>query len=162
MNDKTSGINDKFRFLLSPFSLLIIGQAPDRHLYRLGYLYNCAHFARPRRQLTIWKCASTYNLASVFNLLHTTVCACAHNFADEPFSTPLQVASVDGYEAGMQLDVTAMFKEGDLLDVQGTSVGKGFQGGIKRHNFKRGLMTHGSKSHREHGALPNSSPIQTW
>lgn len=59
----------------------------------------------------------------------------------------------------MKLDVAAMFSEGDLLDVQGTSVGKGFQGGIKRHNFKRGLMTHGSKSHREHGSTgPGSTP----
>lgn len=41
---------------------------------------------------------------------------------------------------------------GDLVDVQGTSIGKGFQGGIKRHHFARGLMTHGSKSHRQVGA----------
>jgi large subunit ribosomal protein L3 len=69
------------------------------------------------------------------------------------------VKDLDGYEAGMKLDVAAMFSEGDLLDVQGTSVGKGFQGGIKRHNFKRGLMTHGSKSHREHGSTgPGSTP----
>lgn len=33
------------------------------------------------------------------------------------------------------------------------SIGKGFQGGIKRHNFKRGLMTHGSKSHRALGSI---------
>ena len=59
--------------------------------------------------------------------------------------------ATEGYEAGQQLDWATMFSEGDLVDVQGTSVGKGFQGGIKRHNFKRGLMTHGSKSHREHG-----------
>lgn len=77
--------------------------------------------------------------------------------------TEFRVASVDGYEAGQQLDVTAMFQEGDLLDVQGTSVGKGFQGGIKRHNFKRGLMTHGSKSHREHGSTgPGSSPGRVY
>jgi len=73
--------------------------------------------------------------------------------------TEFRVASVDGFEAGQQLDVTSMFKEGDLCDVQGTSVGKGFQGGIKRHGFKRGLMTHGSKSHREHGSTgPGTSP----
>lgn len=36
--------------------------------------------------------------------------------------------------------------------MQGTSIGKGFQGGIKRYNFARGPMTHGSKSHRQIGA----------
>jgi large subunit ribosomal protein L3 len=69
------------------------------------------------------------------------------------------VKDLDGFEAGQKLDVAAMFNEGDLLDVQGTSTGKGFQGGIKRHHFKRGLMTHGSKSHREHGSTgPGSTP----
>lgn len=70
-----------------------------------------------------------------------------------------RVKTTDGYEAGQKLEWATMFKEGDLVDVQGTSVGKGFQGGIKRHNFKRGLMTHGSKSHREHGSTgPGTSP----
>jgi len=62
-----------------------------------------------------------------------------------------RVASVDGYEAGQKLDVAAMFSEGDLVDIQGLSLGKGFQGGVVRHHYKRGLMTHGSKSHRQHG-----------
>uniref|UniRef100_A0A803PK79 Large ribosomal subunit protein uL3c n=1 Tax=Cannabis sativa TaxID=3483 RepID=A0A803PK79_CANSA len=35
----------------------------------------------------------------------------------------------------------------------GTTIGKGFQGGIKRHHFKRGLMTQGSKSHRALGSI---------
>mmetsp|Transcript_33999 Transcript_33999/g.74398 ORF Transcript_33999/g.74398 Transcript_33999/m.74398 type:complete len:281 (-) Transcript_33999:356-1198(-) len=73
--------------------------------------------------------------------------------------TEFRVKSVEGYEAGQQLDFAEMFAEGDLCDVQGTSVGKGFQGGIKRWGFKRGLMTHGSKSHREHGSTgPGSTP----
>ena len=38
------------------------------------------------------------------------------------------------------------------VDVVGTSKGKGFAGGIKRHNFARGPMGHGSKSHREPGS----------
>eukprot|EP00241_Pyramimonas_parkeae_P011015 CAMPEP_0114245862 /NCGR_PEP_ID=MMETSP0058-20121206/12139_1 /TAXON_ID=36894 /ORGANISM="Pyramimonas parkeae, CCMP726" /LENGTH=261 /DNA_ID=CAMNT_0001358977 /DNA_START=225 /DNA_END=1010 /DNA_ORIENTATION=- len=70
-----------------------------------------------------------------------------------------RVKSTEGFEAGQKLDWASMFSEGDLVDVQGTSVGKGFQGGIKRHNFKRGLMSHGSKSHREHGSTgPGSTP----
>ena len=39
-----------------------------------------------------------------------------------------------------------------MVDVIGTSKGKGFAGGIKRHNFARGPMGHGSKSHREPGS----------
>lgn len=39
----------------------------------------------------------------------------------------------------------------------GTSIGKGFQGAIKRWNHARGFMTHGSKSHREHGSIGTGS-----
>merc|ERR1712124_103682 len=46
-----------------------------------------------------------------------------------------------------------LFTEGDLIDVRGLSIGKGFQGGIKRWNMHRGYMTHGSKSHRAPGSI---------
>lgn len=45
-----------------------------------------------------------------------------------------------------------IFAEGELVDVVGTSRGKGFAGTIKRHGFHRGPMGHGSKSHREPGS----------
>ncbi|WP_349288099.1 50S ribosomal protein L3, partial [Pseudoalteromonas sp. BZP1] len=45
------------------------------------------------------------------------------------------------------------FNEGDVVDVTGTSKGKGFQGAIKRHNQSRGPMTHGSRYHRRPGAM---------
>ncbi|KAK3274303.1 Plastid ribosomal protein L3, imported to chloroplast, large ribosomal subunit [Cymbomonas tetramitiformis] len=70
-----------------------------------------------------------------------------------------RVKSAEGFESGKQLQLEEMFSAGDLVDIQGTSIGKGFQGGIKRHGFKRGLMTHGSKSHREHGSTgPGTTP----
>eukprot|EP00887_Chlorella_sp_A99_P002501 scaffold6.g2501.t1 len=70
-----------------------------------------------------------------------------------------KVKDASGYEAGQQLDVEALFAVGDLVDVAGTTIGKGFQGGIKRWGFARGLMTHGSKSKREHGSTgPGSTP----
>ena len=53
-----------------------------------------------------------------------------------------------GGEFGLEL-----FEEGQNVDVTGTSIGKGFQGSVKRHGFARGLMTHGSKSHRQHGSV---------
>ncbi|KAK4410987.1 50S ribosomal protein L3, chloroplastic [Sesamum angolense] len=64
-----------------------------------------------------------------------------------------RLQSVEGFEPNQRLAVDERFKEGDLVDVSGTTIGKGFQGGIKRHNFKRGLMSHGSKSHRELGSI---------
>ncbi|KAL5981769.1 Large ribosomal subunit protein uL3c [Asimina triloba] len=64
-----------------------------------------------------------------------------------------RLLSVDGFESNQRLAVEEIFKEGDLVDVSGTSIGKGFQGGIKRHNFRRGPMTHGSKSHRALGSI---------
>ncbi|GER57811.1 50S ribosomal protein L3 [Striga asiatica] len=64
-----------------------------------------------------------------------------------------RLQSVEGFEPNQRLVVDEIFKEGDLVDVSGTTIGKGFQGGIKRHNFKRGPMTHGSKSHRQLGSI---------
>ncbi|KAG9457096.1 hypothetical protein H6P81_001604 [Aristolochia fimbriata] len=64
-----------------------------------------------------------------------------------------RLTSVEGFEPSQKLVVEDMFKEGDLVDVSGTTIGKGFQGGIKRHNFRRGPMTHGSKSHRALGSI---------
>eukprot|EP00252_Welwitschia_mirabilis_P015308 TRINITY_DN33621_c0_g1_i1.p1 TRINITY_DN33621_c0_g1~~TRINITY_DN33621_c0_g1_i1.p1 ORF type:complete len:284 (+),score=53.23 TRINITY_DN33621_c0_g1_i1:191-1042(+) len=64
-----------------------------------------------------------------------------------------RLVSVDGFQPGQRLKVEELFQEGDLVDVSGKSIGKGFQGGIKRHNFKRGPMTHGSKSHRQLGSI---------
>ena len=49
------------------------------------------------------------------------------------------------------------FQAGDLVDVQGCSKGKGFQGVMKRHNFGGGPATHGSMFHREPGSVGSSS-----
>merc|ERR1712070_1180615 len=57
------------------------------------------------------------------------------------------------FELGQKLYQSELFKEGDLVDVSGKSIGKGFQGGIKRWNMHRGFMTHGSKSHRAPGSI---------
>ena len=58
---------------------------------------------------------------------------------------------VSAYSIGQTLDVS-QFKDGDIVDVIGTSIGKGFAGYQKRHNFGRGPMSHGSKNHREPGS----------
>lgn len=46
-----------------------------------------------------------------------------------------------------------IFEAGNLVDVTGKSIGKGFAGLQKRHNFGRGPMTHGSKNHRAPGSI---------
>jgi large subunit ribosomal protein L3 len=46
-----------------------------------------------------------------------------------------------------------IFTAGNLVDVTGKSIGKGFAGLQKRHNFGRGPMTHGSKNHRAPGSI---------
>merc|ERR1712224_960308 len=55
-------------------------------------------------------------------------------------------------DLGEKIDVFDLFSEGDLVDIAGKSIGKGFQGGIKRWNMHR-LMTHGSNSHRAPGSI---------
>lgn len=50
-------------------------------------------------------------------------------------------------ETGASVTVE-MFEEGQLVEVTGTSKGRGFAGGMKRHNFKGGPASHGSKVHR--------------
>jgi large subunit ribosomal protein L3 len=46
-----------------------------------------------------------------------------------------------------------IFYPGQKVDVTGKSIGKGFAGNQKRHNFSRGPMTHGSKNHRLPGSI---------
>jgi large subunit ribosomal protein L3 len=55
-------------------------------------------------------------------------------------------------------DVTVeAFEAGQKVKVSGTSIGKGFQGGIKRHNFSRGPVTHGSHNVRAPGSIGAST-----
>jgi large subunit ribosomal protein L3 len=65
---------------------------------------------------------------------------------------------INGYEAA-ELEVGGelsleMFEAGQMIDVTGRTIGKGFQGGIKRHNFSSQDMTHGNSiSHRSNGSI---------
>jgi large subunit ribosomal protein L3 len=58
--------------------------------------------------------------------------------------------------AGEQV-LVSVFKDGDVVDVIGTSKGKGFQGFVKRHHFRGGAATHGSMFHRAPGSIGASS-----
>jgi large subunit ribosomal protein L3 len=58
----------------------------------------------------------------------------------------------ENFELGEKFGVE-IFKVGDFINVSGLTIGKGFTGNLKRHNFSRGAMTHGSKHHRAQGSL---------
>jgi large subunit ribosomal protein L3 len=63
-----------------------------------------------------------------------------------------RVDTVDGFEVGQVLNVD-LLSINQLVNIKGKTVGKGFSGLQKRHNFTRGPMTHGSKNHRAPGSI---------
>lgn len=68
----------------------------------------------------------------------------------------------DKTPAGQQLTVD-IFKEKDFVDITGISKGKGFQGGVKRWNWRGGPDSHGSMHHRRVGSIGGSSfPSRIW
>ena len=64
---------------------------------------------------------------------------------------------MSNFEVGQEIRVN-IFEDGEIVDVTGTSKGKGFQGSIKRHNQSRGPMTHGSRYHRGPGSMGPVDP----
>ncbi|NJL38043.1 MAG: 50S ribosomal protein L3 [Leptolyngbyaceae cyanobacterium RM2_2_4] len=64
--------------------------------------------------------------------------------------------NVAEFQLGQQITAET-FTSGQIVDVIGTSIGRGFAGYQKRHNFRRGPMAHGSKNHR----LPGSTGAGT-
>ncbi len=81
------------------------------------------------------------------------------NTAAKRFVKELRLSEeeVATYELGQEFGVE-IFEAGEMVDVQGTSKGKGFQGAIKRHNQSRGPMAHGSRYHRRPGSMGAVAP----
>lgn len=66
------------------------------------------------------------------------------------------------YTVGEELKAD-LFKPGDYVDIIGTSKGRGFQGGMKRWNWRGGPQSHGSTSHRRIGSIgASTSPGRVW
>jgi len=63
----------------------------------------------------------------------------------------LEAADLDKYEVGKVLRASEVFKEGDVVDVVGTTKGKGYQGVMKRHKMKGDSATHGTHEFFRHG-----------
>ncbi|QAY73158.1 50S ribosomal protein L3 [Agromyces protaetiae] len=72
--------------------------------------------------------------------------------------TEVRTADAASYSNGQELTVEGTFEAGQLVDVVGTSKGKGFAGVMKRHNFKGVSASHGShRNHRKPGSIGASS-----
>ena len=75
-----------------------------------------------------------------------------NNLGSFKFSKEFLTADSDQYKVGNSISVNN-FIEGQFVDVSSNSIGKGFAGGMKRHNFAGNRATHGvSISHRSHGS----------
>lgn len=73
-----------------------------------------------------------------------------------------RVSEPESFQLGQQRKAD-IFTQGQLVDVSGTSMGRGFSGYQKRHNFKRGPMAHGSKNHRQPGSIgPGTTPGRVY
>jgi large subunit ribosomal protein L3 len=70
----------------------------------------------------------------------------------QEFKTP----SADDYEVGQEVRAD-LFKVGEFVDVVGTSKGRGFAGGVKRHGWSGGKASHGSMFHRAPGSIGASA-----
>lgn len=79
--------------------------------------------------------------------------------ADKGFFRVLREFKLDNcteYDVGAELNV-GMFDAGEYVDIIGTSKGRGFAGGVKRHGFKGGRDSHGSMFHRAPGSIGASA-----
>ncbi|KPG70388.1 MULTISPECIES: 50S ribosomal protein L3 [unclassified Enterococcus] len=83
------------------------------------------------------------------------------NTAPKRFIREFKNVELEGLEVGSEIKVD-IFEAGDIIDVTGTSKGKGFQGVIKRHGQSRGPMSHGSRYHRRPGSMGPVAPNRVF
>ena len=74
------------------------------------------------------------------------------NTAPKRFIREFRGLDVNAHEVGQEVKVDT-FAEGDIIDVTGTTKGKGFQGVVKRYGYAIGPMSHGSRFHRAPGSI---------
>ena len=83
------------------------------------------------------------------------------NTAPKRFIKEFRFDEMMSYEVGQTVSVDS-FVAGEVVDVTGTSKGKGFQGVIKRHGQSRGPMAHGSRYHRRPGSMGPVAPNRVF
>lgn len=74
------------------------------------------------------------------------------------FVKEIRMPDVASYKPGQKIEAD-IFAKGDYVDVTGTSIGKGFQGGVKRWNWKGGPGGHGSMFHRAIGSIQSGARL---
>ena len=77
------------------------------------------------------------------------------------FFKEIKGVDINDYSIGQEIKVD-IFEAGEIVDVTGTTKGKGFQGVIKRHNQSRGPMGHGSHYHRKPGSMGTMRPMRVF
>ena len=83
------------------------------------------------------------------------------NTAPKRFIKEFKNVELGEYEVGKEIKVD-VFQAGDVVDVTGTTKGKGLQGAIKRHGQSRGPMSHGSRYHRRPGSMGPVAPNRVF
>lgn len=96
-------------------------------------------------------------LATKANIGHTKKA----NTTPKRFFREIKGVNVSDYTLGEEISVK-VFTEGEVVDVTGTTKGKGFQGVIKRYNQSRGPMGHGSQYHRGVGSMGTLRPMRVF
>lgn len=83
------------------------------------------------------------------------------NTTPKRFFKEIRGVDVNEYSLGQEIKAD-IFEAGEVVDVTGTTKGKGFQGVIKRHNQSRGPMGHGSHYHRGPGSMGTMRPMRVF
>lgn len=83
------------------------------------------------------------------------------NTTPKRFFKEIRGVDVNDYSLGQEINVS-IFEAGEVVDVTGTTKGKGFQGVIKRHGQSRGPMGHGSHYHRKPGSMGTMRPMRVF
>lgn len=83
------------------------------------------------------------------------------NTTPKRFFREIKGVDINDYTVGQEIKVD-IFEAGEIVDVTGTTKGKGFQGVIKRHGQSRGPMGHGSHYHRRPGSMGTMRPMRVF
>ena len=83
------------------------------------------------------------------------------NTTPKRFFKEIRGVNVEDYTLGQEITAD-IFTRGEVIDVTGTTKGKGFQGVIKRHGQHRGPMGHGSHYHRRPGSMGTMRPMRVF
>ncbi len=83
------------------------------------------------------------------------------NTTPKRFFKEIRGVDINNYQLGDEVKAD-IFEVGEMVDVTGTTKGKGFQGSIKKYNQSRGPMGHGSKYHRGVGSLGTMLPKRVF